>query len=66
MSEPHVIRVERIRVDPLGGRAEGMVVRREADGAVTRRRHSVPSDPTWTSSEAEAALLDRAEHEISG
>lgn len=60
MSEPHVIRVEKVRVDLLEGRAEGMVVRREADGAVTRCHQSVPSDPTWTSDEAEAALLEKA------
>ena len=60
MTEPHVIRVEFVRVDPLEGRAEGTVVRREADGAVTRRRQSMPGDPCWTSGEAEAALIERA------
>lgn len=58
MTEPHVIRVEGVRVDPLKGRAEGMVVRREADGAVTRCKQSVPGDPCWTSDEAEEALRD--------
>ena len=61
MTEPHVIRVEDAHVDPLRVRAEGTLVRREADGAVTRQPLSVPGDPTWTSGEAEAALLREGE-----
>lgn len=57
MAEPHVIRVEGAHVDPLHARAEGTLIRREADGAVTREPMSVPGDPCWTSEEAEAALL---------
>lgn len=57
MTEPHVIRIERIRVDPFEARAEGVVVRREGDGKVTRRVLSVPGDPAWTSAQAETALL---------
>ena len=60
MTLPHIIRVERIRVDPVAARAEGIVIRREANGGVTRQTLSVPGNPVWTSTQAEAALLARA------
>lgn len=60
MTDPHVIRIEAVRVDPLEARAEGVVVRREADGLVSRRRISIPGDPVWTTGQAEAALLARS------
>ena len=51
MTEPRIIRIE-----VLDACFEGVVICREANGVLTRRRLAVPGDPSWTHSQAVRAL----------
>ncbi|WP_092780705.1 hypothetical protein [Jannaschia pohangensis] len=60
MTESDLIRIERIRLDPLTGRLEGFAICRTSSGRTLRRRIVTSGDPRWTHAETIAALKRRA------
>lgn len=56
MTPPRIIRVEHIDFDWTDARFHGTVIRREANGVLTRRQASVEGCPNWERPRVLAAL----------